>query len=66
MEQPDQNSAFSFTVTALDQFNNTDPNYAGTVHFTSTDAHAVLPADAMLTNGVGTFNATFATVGGQT
>ena len=47
----------------MDQFNNTDPNYADTVHFTSTDGQAVLPTDATLTNGVGSFNATFATVG---
>ena len=63
---PIKNSTFSFTVTALDQFNNTVPNYADTVHFTSTDTHAVLPADAVLANGIGTFNATFATVGSQT
>jgi N-acetylneuraminic acid mutarotase/ribosomal protein S11 len=63
---PIKNGPFSFTVTAMDQFNNTDPNYAGTVHFTSTDGQAVLPADATLTNGVGSFNATFATVGSQT
>ena len=50
----------------MDQFNNTDTNYAGTVHFSSTDAQAVLPADATLASGVGTFNGTFATPGSQT
>src|SRR4029077_3910006 len=32
----------SATVTALDAFNNTDTNYAGTVTLTSTDGQAVL------------------------
>ena len=59
-------TAFSFTVTALDQFNNTATAYSGTVHFTSTDAQAVLPADSTLTNGVGTFSATLKTGGNQT
>jgi hypothetical protein len=58
-------TAFNFTVTALDQFNNTVTGYTGTVHFTSTDTAAVLPADATLTNGVGTFSATLKTSGGQ-
>ena len=57
---------FNFTVTALDAFNNTMTGYAGTVHFTSTDAAAVLPANVTLTNGVGTFSATLATAGSQT
>jgi len=59
-------AAFTFTVTALDQFNNTATGYSGTVHFTSTDAQAVLPADSTLTNGVGTFSATLKTAGSQT
>ena len=63
---PIANSTFSFTVTAMDQFNNADTNYADTVHFSSTDSHAVLPADATLANGFGTFDATFSTVGTQT
>src|SRR5207302_10716060 len=37
---------FSFTVTALDAFNNTATGYAGTVHFTSTDVAASLAATA--------------------
>jgi probable HAF family extracellular repeat protein len=57
---------FNFTVTALDPSNNTVTTYAGTVHFTSTDGHAVLPANATLTNGTGTFSATLKTVGSQT
>jgi len=59
-------SAFAFTVTALDQFNNTATSYAGTVHFTSTDVGAVLPANSTLTNGTGTFSATLNTGGNQT
>src|SRR5581483_2012563 len=59
-------AAFSFTVTALDQFNNTATAYAGAVHFTTTDGQAVLPADSTLTSGVGTFSATLKTAGGQT
>lgn len=59
-------SSFSFTVTALDQFGNVATSYAGTVHFTSSDPVATLPADATLTNGVGTFTATMRTAGTQT
>ena len=59
-------NAFSFTVTALDQFNNPVTAYAGTVHFSSTDGNATLPVDATLTNGVGTFSATLKTEGAQT
>ncbi len=40
--------------------------YTGTVHFTSSDPLAILPADAPLTNGVGTFNATLRAPGSQT
>ena len=54
------------TVTALDASNNTDPTYTGTVHFTSTDGAAVLPADSTLTNGTGVFAVTLATAGTQT
>ncbi len=59
-------TAISFTVTALDAFNNTATDYSGTIHFTSTDVKAVLPADAILTNGTGTFSATLKTAGNQT
>ena len=60
------NIAFNFTVTALDQFNNTATSYAGTVHFTSSDGSATLPANSTLTNGTGTFSATLRTGGNQT
>jgi len=58
--------AFSFTVSALDAANNVAPTYAGTVHFTSSDAQASLPADSTLTNGTGTFSATLNTARTQT
>src|SRR5207249_1544444 len=35
----------SFTVTAKDPFSNTATGYRGTVHFTSSDAQAILPAN---------------------
>ena len=57
---------FNFTVTALDPYNNTVTTYPDTVHFTSTDPQAVLPADSKLTNGTGNFSATSKTSGAQT
>jgi hypothetical protein len=60
------NLAFSFTVTALDAFNNTATGYSGIAHFTSTDGAATLPADSILTSGVGTFSATLRTAGSRT
>jgi hypothetical protein len=61
-------SPFQFSVTAQDQFGNTDLAYAGNVHFTSSDtsAGAVLPSDATLNGGQGTFSATLAKAGAQT
>jgi len=60
-------TSFSFTVSALDASNNLVTNYAGTVHFTSTDSQAVLPPNSTLRNGTGSFSATLKTgVGGQT
>src|SRR5205823_6365009 len=41
---------FSFQVTALDPFNNLDPSFSGTVHFTSSDGAAILPPDMALAN----------------
>jgi hypothetical protein len=58
--------AFNFTVTALDQFNSIATGYGGTVHLTSSDGEAVLPANSILTNGAGTFSATLKTAGNQT
>jgi streptogramin lyase len=58
--------AFPFTLTALDPFGNTAAGYAGTVHFSSSDAGANLPADGTLAGGTGTFSATLNTAGNQT
>ncbi len=55
-----------FTVTAQDQYGNTIPSYAGTVHFTSSDPNAQLSDDATLTAGVGGFAASLHTTGVQT
>jgi hypothetical protein len=38
-------SAFTVTLTAMDAFNNTATGYLGTVHFTSSDTAATLPAN---------------------
>jgi hypothetical protein len=40
---------FSITITALDLYGNRVPNYTGTIHFTSSDAFALLPADYTFT-----------------
>jgi hypothetical protein len=57
---------FQFSVVARDALNNIDATYLGTVHFTSSDGAAALPANSTLTMGVGTFNATLNTVGSRT
>ena len=58
--------AFNVTVTAKDASGNTAPSYAGIVKITSSDSTAVLPANATLTNGVGTFSVTLKKAGSQT
>src|SRR5439155_23097245 len=65
---PTAGQAFTFTVSAQDQFGNADPAYAGRIHFTSSDTSAgvVLPADSTLTSGQGTFSATLIKPGPQT
>ncbi len=62
---------FNITVTALDANNNVATGYTGTVHFTSSDGKAVLPANYKFTatdRGVHTFTNGFelATLGSQT
>jgi hypothetical protein len=60
-------TGFRFTVTALDQFNNTDTAYAGTVALSSSDGSAsFVPTSKTLVSGVGAFTATLATAGSQT
>jgi hypothetical protein len=59
----------SFSVRATDAYGNTTPIYRGTVHFTSSDSRAILPADYMFTtadNGVHSFTLTMKTAGRQT
>src|SRR5207249_3522818 len=64
-------STFSLTVTAQDAFNNTVTGYTGQIHFSSTDALAVLPANYTFVggdNGAHTFTnaVTLKTSGPQT
>src|SRR5260370_23031277 len=59
-------TSVTFTVNALDASNNVATGYSGTVHFTSTDSQAALPANSTLTNGTATFSATLKTIGSQT
>jgi hypothetical protein len=58
----------NFTVTALDANGNTAIGYANTVHFTSSDSQAVLPANYTFVaadKGTHTFSATLKTAGTQ-
>ena len=57
---------FTFTVKALDAMGAVVPTYIGTVHITTSDSAANLPADATLAQGVGTFTVGFNTTGNQT
>jgi len=59
-------TAFNITVNGVDPFNNVVASYTGTLHFTSSDPHAILPADTKLQNGTGSFSVTLKTAGGQT
>jgi hypothetical protein len=61
-------SAGTFTVTALNGDGIADTGYTGTVHFTSSDSQAGLPADYTFTTadaGVHSFSATLKTAGTQ-
>ena len=61
-------SAFNVTVTALDANNATATAYIGTVHFSSSDSAALLPANYTFTAGdagVHAFSATLNTAGSQ-
>jgi hypothetical protein len=59
-------AAVNVTVAALDATNSLVPTYGGTVHFTSSDSSAALPADSTLSNGLGTFPVVLQTGGNQT
>ena len=54
------------TIVARDVYGNQAMSYSGTVHFTSSDAAAILPSDAALINGMTTVDVKFLTVGTQT
>jgi FG-GAP-like repeat/RTX calcium-binding nonapeptide repeat (4 copies)/FG-GAP repeat len=61
-------TARSVTVSAFDLAGNPDPAYTGTVHFTSSDGQADLPADYTFTaadQGTHTFSVTLKTAGDQ-
>jgi hypothetical protein len=61
-------TASTLTVQARDPYGNTDTGYRGTVHFTSSDPLAILPADYTFTaadSGVHTFSVTLRSYGTQ-
>jgi hypothetical protein len=55
----------SVTVTAKDSYGNTVATYTGTVAITSSDSLVVLPVNAGLISGVGSFTVTLKTAGSQ-
>jgi subtilisin-like proprotein convertase family protein len=57
--------AFNVTLTAQDAYGNTATGYGGVVHLSSSDGQAVLPANAPLSNGTGTFSVTLKTAGSE-
>ena len=57
---------FNVDVSARDAIDNIASGYTGTVHFTSDDPKAVLPADSSLVNDHGTFSVTMYTAGSIT
>jgi len=66
----DQDTAFSFTLTVLNPAGGkgTDTSFTGTVHFSSSDTNATLPADYTFTpadRGTATFAAGFDAAGAQ-
>jgi len=62
---PGTGVAGSVVVSAIDAFGNKTPAYHGTVHLSSSDPQAILPADFVFTNGVHTFSATLRSLGAQ-
>ena len=59
-------SPVTLAVIALDASNNASTGYTGTVHITSSDQNAILPANAPLNSGLGNFQITLETAGAQT
>jgi hypothetical protein len=61
-------TAATFTVSTQDAFGNASPDYTGTIHFSSSDVQAGLPADYTFTaadSGVHSFTVIFKTAGAQ-
>jgi hypothetical protein len=56
-------NAVTVTVTALDAYGNVATGYSGTIHFTSSVAKGILPANATLSNGTASFSVAFKTLG---
>ena len=54
------------SVTAYDAYGNVATGYDGTLDFSTTDAHAILPTTDTLSDGTGTFDFTFSTTGSYT
>ncbi|HMC70249.1 MAG TPA: hypothetical protein VKJ07_13930, partial [Mycobacteriales bacterium] len=61
-----RNAVHNLTVTAKDAYGNTVTSFARTVFFASSDARAILPPAAKLTNGTGTFPVELRTRGSET
>jgi uncharacterized delta-60 repeat protein len=58
-------TASTYTISVFNPDGSADTGYSGTVHITSSDAKAVLPADFTITGGTATFSATLKTAGLQ-
>jgi uncharacterized delta-60 repeat protein len=58
-------TANTYTINVFNPDGSADTGYSGTVHITSSDAQAVLPADFTITGGSATFSATLKTAGVQ-
>jgi len=63
---PTSGTAFMITVTALGASGQTATSYSGTLHFTSSDNNASLPADSPMNSITGTFSVTLNSAGSQT
>jgi hypothetical protein len=56
----------TFSVTAIDNYGQTDPLYAGTIHFMASDPSASIPGNSTLPGGTKSFTVVWATPGEQT
>ncbi len=63
---PTVGTPFLATVTAYNSADTTATGYVGTVQFSGSDSKSILPAIAMLDDGVGTFSLAMGTAGTQT